>query len=226
MTSIGRTTGAAVPEAGGDGGDGDEVRSASAASAAMTMDMVRRPLWRGAMDRATWTGPSRREGAANEAERPEWPGPGSVGPSASGVLARRTRPRQAWAAAAGVLGSALLPVHVCRPRPHTGSFGTAMVATQEPAKRHPESSCDRGQDALVDGLAGFEALDRAREDAGCRCQLIDAVAERDAKAEDARRQWFYRCDAVVSIAPPRVRRRRTLEHHRLAFMQQYAASIE
>ncbi|HZY95635.1 MAG TPA: hypothetical protein VFE35_00885 [Candidatus Cybelea sp.] len=40
------------------------------------------------MDRATWNGPSRRKEAANEAERPEWPGPGSVGPTASAVLAR------------------------------------------------------------------------------------------------------------------------------------------
>lgn len=36
--------------------DADDVRSASAA---MTMLMIGRPLWREAMDRAAWTGPSR-----------------------------------------------------------------------------------------------------------------------------------------------------------------------
>jgi len=43
------------------------------------MLMVGGPLWRGAMDRAAWTGPSRRKEAANEAERPEWPGPHPLG---------------------------------------------------------------------------------------------------------------------------------------------------
>jgi hypothetical protein len=48
-----------------------------------------------------------------------------------------------------------------------------MIATQELAKRHLECSCDRRQDALVDALAGFETLNRAREDTACRCELVD-----------------------------------------------------
>jgi hypothetical protein len=51
-----------------------------------------------------------------------------------------------------------------------------MIPTEEAAKRHLECSCDRRQDALVNGLAGFEALDGACEDAGYRCQLVDAVS--------------------------------------------------
>jgi hypothetical protein len=94
-----------------------------------------------------------------------------------------------------------------------------MVATKEAAKWHLECSRDRRQDALVYGLAGFEALNRAREDVSFRCQLIDAVATGDAETEDTRGEWLRGWDSVVSIAPLRMRRRRTLEHHRFTFMQ-------
>ena len=94
-----------------------------------------------------------------------------------------------------------------------------MLPTEKSAKRHDEGRSNRRQDALVDRRAGFEAMDRAGQDAGCRRQLIDAVTGGDTKPEDARRQWFYVGDSLVSVAPLGVRRRRTLEHHRLAFMQ-------
>ena len=68
----------------------------------------------------------------------------------------------------------------------TRSFDAAVVPTHESAKRHAERCRKRRQDPLVGGLAGFKALDRAREDAGCRRQLVDAVAACDAKARDAR----------------------------------------
>ncbi len=42
------------------------------------------------------------------------------------------------------------------------SFGAAMLPAHEAANRNAERSCQRRQDPLVGGFAGFEALDRAR----------------------------------------------------------------
>lgn len=80
-----------------------------------------------------------------------------------------------------------------------------MVFTEEPAKRHLECSGYRRQDALVYGFAGLEALNRAREDVTCPCQLVDAVATSDAETEDTRRQWLRGWESVMTIAPLRIR---------------------
>ena len=80
----------------------------------------------------------------------------------------------------------------CPPRRHAGSFAAVVVAAHEVAKRDAERCCQRRQDALVVGFAGLEALDRAREYAGCRGEIVDAVATCDAKAQDACRQQFDR----------------------------------
>ncbi len=61
-----------------------------------------------------------------------------------------------------------------------------MLAADEAAKRHAERHCERREDAFVSGFAGLEQTNRARRDAGFRCQIVGAVAARDAKAEDAR----------------------------------------
>ncbi len=108
---------------------------------------------------------------------------------------------------------------VCRPRSNAGSVDAAVISTYEQAKRHAERSRKRRQDPLVGGLAGFEALDRARENAGCCGQLVDAVAACDAKAHDARRQWFDRPDSVVPVPQLRTRRLRRFRHHRVALRQ-------
>ena len=62
-----------------------------------------------------------------------------------------------------------------------------MVAAYEPAIRHAERYCERGQGPFVDGLARLEPLNRARQDTGGCGELIDAVSARDAKAEGQRR---------------------------------------
>jgi hypothetical protein len=74
-------------------------------------------------------------------------------------------------------------------------------------------------------FAGFQALDRAREDAGCCRQLIDAVAAGNAEAYDTRREWFDRRVSAVSVALLWERELPTFRHHRFALMHQYAASI-
>lgn len=95
-----------------------------------------------------------------------------------------------------------------------------MVAAHEAANMNAERSCQRRQDPLVGGFAGFEALDRARENAGCCRQIVDAVAACDTKAYDARRQWFDQGDSAVSVPPLRI-----VWHHRFALAHQNAASI-
>jgi len=80
-----------------------------------------------------------------------------------------------------------------------------MVTDHESAKTHAERSREHRQRALVDSLAGFEALDRARQDASCHCQLVDTVAACDAKAYHALRQRFCRGASMVFVAPLWVR---------------------
>ena len=72
------------------------------------------------------------------------------------------------------------------------SLSAVVLAAYEPAKRQAERRCKRRQNALVDAFAGLDELNRAREDICCCRQFVDAVATRDAKAEDARRQCLYR----------------------------------
>jgi len=74
-----------------------------------------------------------------------------------------------------------------------------MVPAYKQAKRHSKRSGERRQDALIGRLAGFEALDRAREDIGCGRKLIDAVAAPDTKTREARRQWLGQPGAAVSV---------------------------
>jgi hypothetical protein len=112
-----------------------------------------------------------------------------------------------------------------RARWHARSFGAVVLPAHESANRDAECSCQRRQDALVGRFAGFQALDRAREDAGCRRQLVDAVAACDAEAYDTRREWFDWRVSVESVALFWARGLPTFRHHRFALMHQYAASI-
>lgn len=75
---------------------------------------------------------------------------------------------------------------------YAGSFATAVLAAYKAAKRYTEGSCKCRHDALVDGFARLEALERAREDSCGFHELVDAVVACDAKAEDAGRQRFDR----------------------------------
>jgi hypothetical protein len=112
-----------------------------------------------------------------------------------------------------------------RPWQHARSFDAVVLSAHESADGHAERSCQRRQDPLVGGFAGFQALDRAREDAGCRRQLVDAVAACNAEAHDTRRERFDRCEAAVSVALLCETGLPTFRHHRFALMHQYAASI-
>jgi len=80
-----------------------------------------------------------------------------------------------------------------------------MLAAHEVANRDAERCCQRRQDPLVGGFAGLEALDRAREYAGCRREVIDAVSAPDAKAQDARRQELDWGFSALSVPPLRLR---------------------
>ena len=66
------------------------------------------------------------------------------------------------------------------------SFCAVVLPAHEPANGYAERSCQRRQDPLVGGFAGFQALDRAREDAGGCRQFVDAVTACNAEAEDTR----------------------------------------
>ena len=74
-----------------------------------------------------------------------------------------------------------------------------MIPAHEAANGDAERYCQRRQDALVGGFAGFQALDRARENGGCCRQLEDAVAACKAEAYDTRREWFDENDSVASV---------------------------
>jgi hypothetical protein len=63
-----------------------------------------------------------------------------------------------------------------------------MITAEKFAKRNAERCCERRQFLLVDGLAGLEAPNRAHEDAGLFCQLVNAVTEMKCEPKDARRE--------------------------------------
>ena len=113
----------------------------------------------------------------------------------------------------------------CLRREHACSFDAVVLSAHESANGHAEGFCQRRQDALVGRFAGFQALDRAREDAGCCRQLVDAVAACDAEADDTRREWFDRRGSAMSVALLWARGLPTFRHHCFALMHQYAASI-
>jgi hypothetical protein len=73
-----------------------------------------------------------------------------------------------------------------------------MAPAFKAANGYPKRSGERRQGALIGRLAGFEALDRAREDVGCGRKLVDAVAAPDTKTHDTREQWLGQRDAAVS----------------------------
>ena len=62
-----------------------------------------------------------------------------------------------------------------------------MITAEKFAKRHAERCCERPQFSLVDGLAGFEPLNRARQNTRFPGELVNAVPACDATADDARR---------------------------------------
>src|SRR5947209_1559122 len=64
---------------------------------------------------------------------------------------------------------------------------------------HAEGSRERRQAPLVDGLAGFEPVDRARHDAGLRSQFVDAIAASCAKTKGARRQGLHRRSSSLAV---------------------------
>ena len=149
------------------------------------------------MDRAAWTGPSRRKEAANEAERPEWPGPLRLGrrrPASSRLL---------------VIARPVQPAACCRP----GQWISERVEPTRPRRRSAPPllrravgtyryASPRGAAMIAHTRLGIQArpillqwptrpacpqvcrlqgVDRSREYAGCRYQLIHAVAVCDAK---------------------------------------------
>ena len=108
---------------------------------------------------------------------------------------------------------------------HACSFGAVVLSAHESADRHAERSCQRRKDPLVGRFAGFQALDRTREDAGFCCQLVDGVAACNAETYDTRREWFDRRVSAVSVTLLWARGLPTFRYHRFALMHQYAASI-
>ncbi len=90
--------------------------------------------------------------------------------------------------ASDAIRSSAAGVALVRTWRHACSFDAVVLAAHEPADGHAERSCQRRQDPLVGGFAGFQAFDRAREDTGCCRQIVDAVAACNAEAEDTRRE--------------------------------------
>ncbi len=68
--------------------------------------------------------------------------------------------------ASDAIRSSAAGVALVRTWRHACSFDAVVLAAHEPADGHAERSCQIRQDPLVGGFAGFQALDRAREDAG------------------------------------------------------------